>query len=95
MYNIVISKKAEKALYKLPKFVIQSLRQKFENLSNNIELLKQIDTITNPKSIGIHTKDILYKIRVSDYRCLFVVQDSIITITIIEIEHHSKVYRKQ
>ena len=94
MYKIELSKKADKAIRTLPKFIVVLMRNKFEALSTDISLLKQFDTITNPKSIGID-ETILYKMRVGDYRCLFIVEDAIITITIIEIEHRSKVYRKK
>ncbi|MDZ7935729.1 MAG: type II toxin-antitoxin system RelE/ParE family toxin [Emticicia sp.] len=52
-----------------------------------------VDTITNPKSIGINDTT-AYRIRVEDYRATYTIEDDIITIFIFEIEHRSKVYKK-
>ena len=94
MYNVKLSKQAEKFLVKLPKFVVAGFVQKFEKLAIDPYSLTGVDTITNPKSIGVET-DIAYRIRVENYRATYTIEDEILTIFIFEIEHRSKVYRNK
>jgi len=63
-------------------------------LSQDPYSMNGVYTISNPKSIGLDVP-VAYRIRVADYRALYIIEDKIITITIIEIEHRSQVYRKK
>ncbi len=94
MYNLRIEKNAEKAIYKLPLHVAEGFKKKFKTLIEDPYNMQGVDTIKNPKSIGLDVI-IAYRIRVAEYRAIYIIEDEIITITIIEISHRSKVYRKK
>ncbi len=94
MYKVALSKQAEKSFRKLPSFVINGFVKKFEKLSIDPYDMAGVDTIKNPKSIGMNT-EIAYRVRVENYRATYTVEDSTITIYIYEIEHRSEVYRKK
>lgn len=89
-----MSKQAEKFIVKLPKFVVTGFVQKFEKLILNPYQMPGVDTITNPKSVGIEAQ-LAYRIRVENYRATYTIEDDILTIFIFEIEHRNKVYRKK
>ena len=94
MYQIKIEKSALKQLKALPKYVVESFALKFKQLSIDPFIMPGVDTIKNPKSIGI-SEDVAYRIRVENYRAIYVIEHEIVTITIIEIAHRSEVYRKK
>ncbi|MBK6978576.1 MAG: hypothetical protein IPH28_17000 [Cytophagaceae bacterium] len=41
------------------------------------------------------SEDVAYRIRVENYRAIYIIEHEIVTITIIEIAHRSEVYRKK
>ncbi len=94
MYLVKIEKSALKQLKSLPTFIIESFKNKFEILSKDPYQMTGVETIKSPKSIGLNI-DKAYRIRVENYRAIYVIEDAIVTITIIEIEHRSKAYRKK
>lgn len=63
-------------------------------MARNPYELTGVDTITNPKSVGIDAT-IAYRIRVENYRATYTIEDEILTIYIFEIEHRNKVYRQK
>ena len=94
MYNVILDKKALKAFEKLPKHVVKGFRDKFEKLAQNPYAMAGVDTIKNPKSISLPV-EVAYRIRVTDYRAIYTIQDDVITIVILDIEHRSEAYRKK
>lgn len=93
MYKLELNKKATKAFDKLPTYVITGFREKFRKLVENPYQMTGVETITNPKSIGLLV-DKAYRIRVENYRAVYTINDEVITIYILDIEHRSKVYKK-
>ena len=53
MYKLRLSKTAEKSLRKLPHFVVKGFEDKFTKLAQNPYQMSGVETITNPKSIGM------------------------------------------
>ena len=85
MYQITIKKKAEKELSKLPKQVLSKIVSAIDHLE------------TNPKPVG-HKKlqasdENAYRIRVGDYRIIYVIAEEIKIINIRKIGHRKDVYR--
>ena len=84
MYKVVISKKVEKLLDKLPNNYYQLIVRHLVALE------------TNPRpfgSIKLSNFEDLYRIRVGDYRVIYSIEDNILTVEIIKIDHRSSVYR--
>jgi mRNA interferase RelE/StbE len=78
----------------LPKFILDGFIKKFKLLAENPHLMSGVETIKNPNSIGLEFEK-AFRIRVENYGAIYAIEDEIVTITIIEVEHRSKVYRKK
>jgi mRNA interferase RelE/StbE len=86
MYKTKISDNAEKQLSKLDKPVAKRIRKWLE---------EKIDGSSNPRIYGkplTGTFKGLWRYRVGDYRILADVQDDIVTVLIVEINHRREVY---
>lgn len=81
-------------LRKLPSFVVKGFTAKFLQLAKDPYNMAGVDTIKNPTSIGIPER-VAYRIRVEDYRATYTITEDTIVTYIYEIEHRSKVCRKQ
>lgn len=83
IYNIQISRTAQKQLAKIN-------NPFFKAISDKILLLK-----TDPRPSGCKKLkgDESWRIRVSDYRIIYEIQDNILQIIVIEIDHRKQVYR--
>ena len=84
MYNVIVSRKAEKALDELPndyyKLIIKHL----------------LDLEQNPRPFGyikLTNMENTYRIRVGVYRIIYTIQDDILTINVIKIDHRSSAYK--
>lgn len=82
-YEVVIEKKASKALLSLDP-------PDRARIAGAIELLS---TNPFPPAAKKLTNRAAYRVRVGDYRIIYVVQDSTITIVILAIGHRRDVYR--
>jgi mRNA interferase RelE/StbE len=84
MYNVVIGKKAEKMLDKLPDEYYRLITKHLLDLENN------------PRPFG-HIKlagfENLYRIRVGVYRVIYSIEDDVLTVEVIKIGHRSSVYK--
>mgnify|MGYP000958846840 CR=1 FL=1 len=87
MYSVVFEKQAIKQLSKISK--IGQLQIK--------KLITKIETAENPRYIGkalTHNLKGFWRYRVENYRIIAEINDSEITIFILEVEHRSKIYKK-
>jgi mRNA interferase RelE/StbE len=84
MYSVIVSKKAEKMLDKMPNMY-------YELISRHLLSLEQ-----NPRPSGCKKlvgSENAYRIRTGIYRIVYTVKDDILTVEIIKIDHRSSVYR--
>lgn len=84
-YEVVFKKSAFKELQSLPQRVQQKILDAVQLLSLNpyTELL-QIKKMKGAES--------LYRVRIQDYRVIYVIENHLIKITIIKIGHRKEVY---
>jgi len=86
MYNVIISKKVAKLLDKLPNNYYQLI----------VEHLAELEI--NPRPFG-HIKlagfSDLYRIRIGVYRIIYSIEDNILTVEVIKIDHRSRVYKQK
>ncbi len=83
-YNIEWKRSAEKELKKLDKKILVKILE-------SIEVLAQ-----NPYPIGckkLKGTEFIYRIRIGDYRVIYSVVSSILTIEVIKIGHRQSIYR--
>ena len=82
-YQTKISKRAEKALRKVPTKSVQAIRVKVRALADN------------PRPDGckkLVASDNLYRVRAGDYRILYTINDNVLIVTVIEIGNRKDVY---
>ena len=84
-YEIVFKKSAAKELQSLPKKIQQKILDAVQLLALNpyTELLQ----IKKMKGT-----DALYRVRIQDYRVIYLIENQIIKVTIIKIGHRKEVY---
>ena len=84
MYNILYKKSVEKELRKLPKPTLTAIVSKIQKLAEN------------PKpngSVKLRGATNLYRIRHSDYRIIYRINDGELVIIVIKVAHRRDVYR--
>ena len=84
MYNVIVSKKAEKTLDELP-------IEYYKSISKHLLSLEQ-----NPRPYGY--KKLVgsyntYRIRVGMYRIIYTIQDDILIVEVIKIDHRKNIYK--
>jgi mRNA interferase RelE/StbE len=55
-----------------------------------------VDLAEDPRPVGstkLQGSDNLYRIRVSDYRVIYAIQDAVLIVLVVEIGHRREVYR--
>lgn len=88
MYNLILSKKAQKKLEKLKKKV----KKNFEIAIWHLENLAQ-----NPKFYGKPLKSNLtglWSYRAGDFRIIYEIEENKLLVIVVEIEHRKSVYDK-
>lgn len=85
VYEIVFKKSAAKELQGLPKKIQQKVIDAVQLLS------------LNPYTELLHVKkmkgaDSLYRVRIQDYRVIYLIENQTIKVTIIKIGHRKEVY---
>ena len=82
-FRIVFKKSVGKDLRQIPKKDIQRILNRIENLKKD------------PPPAGVEklSGDEKYRIRQGDYRILYMIEDEIITVTIVKVGHRREVYR--
>ena len=86
LYKIKWKRSAKKELKKLDKQVISRILQAVENLANDPY------SSDSKKLVG---SDAIYRIRVGDYRIIYNIESSVLTIEIIKVGHRREIYRKR
>jgi len=84
MYKVIIDKRVFKSLDKVPVIYLSSIREAINNLANN------------PRPFGyikLSGFEKLYRIRVGVYRIIYSIEDDILTIEVIKIDHRSNIYK--
>ncbi|OAV64169.1 Toxin RelE [Bacteroidales bacterium Barb6XT] len=84
MYNVIIGKKAQKALNKLPTEYYRLILKRLLSLEQN------------PRPFGyckLSDFDNRYRIRTGDYRVVYSIKDDVLTVEVIKIDHRSEVYK--
>jgi mRNA interferase RelE/StbE len=84
MYNVTITIPAQKGMRKIPTDYYNSI------VSHIFELAE------NPRPFGcikLSGFDNLYRIRVGVYRVIYSIEDDILTVQVIKVDHRSSVYK--
>lgn len=81
-YTLVISKKAEKELYKLPNDISKRITTAINELCNN----------PRPKGYRKMMGQRGYRIRKGDYRIIYEIEDDKIIITVLNVGHRRDIY---
>ena len=86
MYEIIISKSAERELKKLSLDVYQSVKQIIYSLADN------------PRPFGVETmtkygKGRHYRVRIGDYRIIYKIHDEVVTVEIVKVGHRREIYK--
>jgi mRNA interferase RelE/StbE len=84
-YEIVFKKSAVKELQALP----QKIQQKIIDAVRLLSLNPYTDLLQIKKMKGA---DSLYRVRIQDYRVIYLIENQIIKVTIIKIGHRKEVY---
>lgn len=82
-YKIEIKKSAIKEIENLPK----------KTLARVIEQIKTLSDDPRPNGCKKLSGDEKYRIRVGDYRILYLIEEKIITVFVVKIAHRKEVYR--
>jgi len=84
MYKVILDKKVLKSLDKIPVIYLSSIKEIVNSLAHN------------PRPFG-HKKlsgfENLYRIRTGVYRIIYSIEDDILTVEVIKIDHRGSVYR--
>lgn len=82
-YRIVFKKSVAKDLRQIPKKEIQRILKRIDSLKDD----------PRPASMEKLSGDEKYRIRQGNYRILYMIEDEIITVTIVKVGHRRDVYR--
>jgi len=83
-YEIVFKRSVYKDLRRLPKSDIKRILARIDSLADN----------PRPSGAEKLTNEEKYRIRQGNYRILYRVEDTIITVTIVKVGHRREVYRQ-
>ena len=83
-YKVVLSKTAEKDLYKLPSQIISKIIPVLQSLENNPRPVgcKKLKGFTN-----------LWRVRIGNYRIIYAIEDVILLVDVREIGHRKDIYK--
>lgn len=90
-YQVIIKPSVFKDLDTIPNHIVESIFEKFEELSTNPRPHGH-KKLENAKKFESNYKA-LYRVRVGDYRIVYAIEDKIVTITVVRVRHRSKVYK--
>lgn len=82
-YKIVIKRSVAKDLRPIPNKDVRRILNRIEQLAKN----------PRPHDAKQLAGDIKYRIRQSNYRILYTIEDEIITVTVVKIGHRRDMYR--
>jgi mRNA interferase RelE/StbE len=84
MYKVIIDKQVLKSLDKIPVVYLSSIKEAVNDLANNPRPSGSIKLTDSKNS---------YRIRVGIYRIIYTIEDNILTVEIVKIDHRSNVYK--
>jgi mRNA interferase RelE/StbE len=84
MYKILYKKTVEKELRKIPKSTLTFIISKIQKLSENPRPIS---------SVKLRGATNIYRIRCSDYRIIYSINDSKIVVFVVKVAHRKEVYR--
>ena len=85
MYRVIIKKKVLKLLDKIPVAYLLSIKEAVNDLE------------ANPRPFGYRKLEGFensYRIRVGIYRIIYTIEDDILTVEVIKIDHRSRAYNQ-
>ena len=85
MYKITFKKEASKSLYKLPRNVAKTIREKLEAIAAN-------PYAEHPNAKKLQGRDV-YRLRVGDWRVIYEIQNEQLVILILRVAPRGEVYR--
>lgn len=85
MYKLEFSSQAIKDLKKIPVKIVKSINQKLVKLSGNPTSTKQV------KKMAL--KGNYFRLRVGDYRALFILENETKIILVISVKHRKDIYK--
>lgn len=91
-YQLIIHPKAEKEIKNLPKHIGGEIIKAIYSLSEQPRP-HGYKKLSDYKSERVPKKT-CYRIRVSDYRVVYTIEQEVITITIVMVKHRKEVYKK-
>lgn len=92
-FRIVLKKSAQKELTKLPVQIGRRIKIVIDGLAQNPRPhgYTQLNEFEVP---SVDPKN-LYRIRVGDYRIIYTIEEEIITVTVVKINHRTKIYKNR
>ena len=84
MYKVIIKKKVLKSLDKIPVVYLASIKDAVNDLENN------------PRPFGYRKLEGFensYRIRIGIYRIIYTIEDDILTVEVVKIDHRSRAYQ--
>ena len=84
LYSVIISKKAQKGFENIPDDYVRKIHKSLSSLS------------LNPRPLGykkLVCSEGYYRIRVGVYRIIYTIQDDILIVEVIKIDHRKNIYR--
>ena len=85
-YTVLLSKSAQKQLRKLPSKIADLIEEKLLELEEN------------PRPPGCKKlvgEENAWRIRVGDYRVLYEIQDQVLIVHVVDIDHRKDIYKKR
>ncbi|MDR3350948.1 MAG: type II toxin-antitoxin system RelE/ParE family toxin [Prevotellaceae bacterium] len=82
-YEVILSGKVQKSIQSIPNIYLVKIHKNLSSLS------------LNPRPFGcikLNATGNVYRIRVGVYRIVYTIEDEILTVRIIKIDHRSSVY---
>lgn len=84
MYKIFFSKKADKALRRMPRNLALKIAKKIKELANNPHGMRNVKKLTNHPG---------YRLRVGDWRIVYTVNDDELIIHVINVKTRGEIYK--
>lgn len=89
IYKIVVNKKAQKELDKLPAQVAEDIADEIEKLAENprpngYKKLTEFRIPNAPRR--------LYRIRIGDYRAVYSIEDDVLTVQVFKVANRKEIY---
>lgn len=82
-YTILIERYAQKQILKLDKKIIPVIKNAISNLASN----------PRPHGYKKLKGEDAYRIRISDYRIIYEINDDVILVTVVSVGHRKDIYR--